>query len=110
MTPEELIAALQQATAALNEATLEYAKCLKDEATAKNTYKLEYAKRYLTIGGTVAEREAQCLNALAKEYTDASLAEAFTKATKAALDRQYAELHTLQSIGATLRAEMQLQR
>lgn len=110
MTPEKLTAALQKAVSTIQQQVEEYAKALKDAAMKQTEYKKEYAKRYLDSAGTVAEREARVLNEVGELYTQAVLAEAYQKAAKSALDSQYAELNALQSIGATMRAEMELSR
>jgi hypothetical protein len=72
-------------------------------AEADAAYRLAYAEAYMTVEGTVGERDAQAVVATQAQYRDRRIAEARLEGAKEAGRNYRAQLETLRSINANLR-------
>lgn len=96
---------IERLSGILEAKTDEYATLARGAATAEVDYKLAYARRYLTVKGTVGEREALTLCEVAEPYRDKLIAHAVRDACSESMRSLRSQLSALQTLAANVRAQ-----
>ncbi len=109
VTPSSVEKEIRRLAHKLESKTDDLAVSFKEAADAEVVYKVEYAKALLLSDlKTVAEREADATVKCERLLTDRKCKEAVADAARESVRSLRDQLNAVQSVGANLRAQMQL--
>lgn len=83
--------------------TEQFEKLAVDSAQKEAALKSQWAKTYLTVGGTIRDREAQADNSCEHLFADHKVAEAMVKACRETLLFLRTSIDALRSLNANVR-------
>jgi hypothetical protein len=108
-TPAEVATEIQRLCQVIEGKCVNYARLAHEAGEREADYRVKYAQTLLvSLSKTVAEREAEATVECERELRARKAAEAVADACRESIRAARDQLNAVQSIGANLRAEMQL--